>query len=444
MRLLKLQGDRISITKFDKNPPKYAILSHTWDAAEDEVLYGDLAQEEEEAKNKRGYEKIEFCAKQTASHNLEYFWIDTCCIDKADVQEFQSAINSMFRWYQNAEICFVYLNDVPMTINNQTCQEQAWKENFRSSRWFTRSWTLQELIAPQKLEFYSSEHQLLGNKKSLEKEIFSITSIPISALRGLNLSHFTTEKRILWAKDRESTFEEDQAYALLGLCGVPMVPNYGEGVKAAFERLRKKCNKVPIKGETAFIAVNDGKRDRSYASRNHEISSPPCIENFAPFELARTNNIQKGKRGPLNRPWRQLANQFKSILTARKKPEDAMGPWSFPPIDYEDQQDRRKSFLRSSIQSKNRDHPVLYSSTEDLTNQSYTGQPNPRLEYMHRRANLNNNKLRNTSEEYRSGTGIPSQVDENFIVDRSHCKSTPYRSVTGPWHFGQTTYFTLK
>lgn len=275
MRLLKFQDGNLSLTRFDKDPPKFAILSHTWGASEDEVQFEDLNQDETKnnAKKKKGYEKIKFCAKQAASHNLEFFWVDTCCINKADVQEFQSAINLMFRWYQNAEICFVYMVDVATDSADQSCQEQPWKEGFRQSRWFTRSWTLQELLSPQAMEFYSREHQLLGNKESLEGELHTITGIPISVIRGAELSQFSTEQRISWANGRESTFEEDQAYSLVGLCGVAMAPNYGEGVKAAFERLRRRCGKQLSRENPAITGEFVARSNGNHASRSHQLPS---------------------------------------------------------------------------------------------------------------------------------------------------------------------------
>ncbi|KIM95395.1 hypothetical protein OIDMADRAFT_134334, partial [Oidiodendron maius Zn] len=128
--------------------------------------------------NKAGWRKIQFCVKQAAADGLEYFWVDTCCIDKSDPAELSKAINSMFRWYRNVKKCYVYLADV----------SSMWDVAFWSSKWFNRGWTLQELIVPVIVEFFSQEHKLLGDKKSLETLIHEITQIPIQALRGNLLS----------------------------------------------------------------------------------------------------------------------------------------------------------------------------------------------------------------------------------------------------------------
>ncbi|CZR70083.1 related to kinesin light chain 1 [Phialocephala subalpina] len=115
--------------------------------------------------------------------------------------------------------------------------QSTWEGAFRSSKWFTRGWTLQELIAPAVVEFFSQEGKLLGNKKSLEKPIHEITQIPIQALRGNPFSDFRIAERKGWAAQRQTTEEEDLVYCLLGLCEVSMPTIYGEGKEAALKRL---------------------------------------------------------------------------------------------------------------------------------------------------------------------------------------------------------------
>ncbi|KAK4166239.1 HET-R [Cladorrhinum sp. PSN259] len=221
----------------DANPPPYAILSHTWKEGE-EVLFKDL--EDGAAKNKAGYAKLQFCGDQAKRDELEYFWIDTCCIDKSSAAELQNALNSMFRWYSGAARCYVYLSDV------STCSpddKSTWEAAFQASRWFTRGWTLQELIAPTMVEFFSAEGKHLGDKKSLEQQIHNITGIPFRALQGGILSDFDIEERMAWAKKRNTTHEEDKAYSLFGIFDVHMPLLYGEGAVGAFARLRKKIAK---------------------------------------------------------------------------------------------------------------------------------------------------------------------------------------------------------
>jgi len=128
---------------------------------------------------------------------LLYFWIDTYCINKSDPAELSTAINSMFRWYRNATKCYVYLTDVSSPNNNAHTQvdQSTWETAFQSSKWFTRGWTLQELIAPATVEFFSKEGAKLGDKRSLEELIHKKTGIPIRALQGNAVSEFSIAER---------------------------------------------------------------------------------------------------------------------------------------------------------------------------------------------------------------------------------------------------------
>jgi hypothetical protein len=125
-------------------------------------------------KTKDGYKKLRFCGEQAARDGLQYFWVDTCCINKSNDRELSEAINSMFRWYRKAAKCYVYLTDV--STNDQIdLSLQPWEAAFGNSRWFTRGWTLQELIAPPSVEFFCSNGNRLGDKKSLEGQLHKIT-----------------------------------------------------------------------------------------------------------------------------------------------------------------------------------------------------------------------------------------------------------------------------
>ena len=239
MRLLHSKDDgTISLTDdIIEDIPAYAILSHTWGRDYEEVTFNDIQDDPEQARSKAGYHKIEFCGKQAASDNLEYFWVDTCCIDKSNNAELAEAINSMFRWYHNATKCYVYLADVSMS--SQDDGDQA----LQKSRWFTRGWTLQELIAPGSVEFFSSDNMKLGDKKSLEDQLFNITGVALAALRGDPLDSFSVEQRMAWAEKRTTRKEEDKAYSLLGIFNVFMSPIYGEGTEHAFYRVDEEIKK---------------------------------------------------------------------------------------------------------------------------------------------------------------------------------------------------------
>lgn len=226
------------------NIPPYAILSHTWGPGDEEVTHEKFRNGI--GKEKQGYNKILFCAEQAKHDSLQYIWIDTCCIDKSNSTELSEAINSMFRWYQNAAKCYVYLSNVrsPPFDTNDVLNQLPCESAFRASKWFTRGWTLQELLAPRSVEFFSQEVNPIGDKKSLERHVHEITGIAVPALQGVSLSQFTLDERFKWAENRETTREEDWAYSLLGLFNIFMPLIYGEGREKAVHRLERKINKA--------------------------------------------------------------------------------------------------------------------------------------------------------------------------------------------------------
>jgi hypothetical protein len=239
MRLLQLHGNgQFSLAEFyGKNIPQYAILSHTWGKDSEEVIFRDI--EEGIGKEKDiGHEKLIFCGKQALRDGLKYFWVDTCCIDKSSSAELSEAINSMFNWYQRAAKCYVYLSDV--SVKRNRVSNQGWQPEFKKSRWFTRGWTLQELIAPESVEFFSKEGNLLGDKNSMVEEISTITGIRVQALQGKHIFQLSFEERMSWAKERDTKRDEDFAYSLLGLLDINMPPIYGEGRKKALRRLQNE------------------------------------------------------------------------------------------------------------------------------------------------------------------------------------------------------------
>lgn len=203
-------------------------------------------------KSKTGYDKLRFCADQANCDGLQYFWVDTCCIDKSSSAELAEAIISMFRWYRESVKCYVYLADVSNPSHddqNGGCMQLAVEEAFRRCRWFTRGWTLQELIAPPKVEFFASNNTPLGDKSYLEAIIHEVTGIATGALRGHPLSGFGIEQRFSWAANRETTRLEDKAYSLLGIFDISMPVLYGEGEKRAFQRLQEEIQKSEMSGQ---------------------------------------------------------------------------------------------------------------------------------------------------------------------------------------------------
>lgn len=234
MRLLETCNFQLIDFLADEIQP-YAILSHTWGRGEDEVLFADM--EEGRAEGKAAYKKVQYSCKQAAAHGFGYIWIDTCCIDKSSSAELSEAINSMFSWYQKAEICYAYLGDVSANVGTD------FESAFANSRWFTRGWTLQELIGPSKLVFFSREWIEVGTKITLRDELAEITGISVGILTDVtSLKSTSTAKRMSWASRRATTRKEDIAYCLMGLFDVNMPLLYGEGEKA-FIRLQEEIMK---------------------------------------------------------------------------------------------------------------------------------------------------------------------------------------------------------
>jgi hypothetical protein len=229
--------------------PPYAILSHTWEADDAEVTFEDMTNGTGE--DKPGYDKIRFCGEQAKQDNLQHFWVDTCCINKTNFTELSQAINSMFRWYRNATRCYVYLSDVSIRKKERDMGSgDTWESDFRKSRWFTRGWTLQELLAPASVELFSKERKRLGDKRALEQQIHEITGIANSALRGAALSEFSVDERLSWTERRQTKLEEDETYSLLGIFDIHMPLIYGEGKEKALVRLREEIEKEKPQGSS--------------------------------------------------------------------------------------------------------------------------------------------------------------------------------------------------
>jgi hypothetical protein len=270
MHLLNVSTGRLE-EYFGDQVPSYAILSHTWGL--EEVMFSDIQNISSDnlysplepgpeprmqdlnhslhghkgfeavhplaVQRKAGYKKIRYACFQAIMDGHTYLWVDTCCIDKSSSAELTEAINSMFRWYQNAAICYAYLEDV---VNDS----EGGLGDFGSSKWFTRGWTLQELLAPEEVKFFGPGGllwTLLGTKSTLAKKITSTTGIDqASLLVPDQLNQKSVAQRMSWAAKRRTTRPEDMAYCLLGIFGVNMPLLYGEG-QTAFYRLQEEIMK---------------------------------------------------------------------------------------------------------------------------------------------------------------------------------------------------------
>ena len=245
MRLLNARTKKLS-EYFDANRPSYAILSHTWGIEEvtfEEINRDSDEQEQPASSNiaaKQGYKKIEGCCAQALQDGFEWVWVDTCCIDKSSSAELSEAINSMFAWYRDSAVCYALLSDVP--DNSEDIAAAA--SRFRASRWFTRGWTLQELLAPTQLRFFTEDWNLLGElaRESLLSSVVSETTrIPATFFQGggHGLETANVAQKMSWASKRVTTRTEDVAYSLLGIFGINMPLVYGEGANA-FRRLQEE------------------------------------------------------------------------------------------------------------------------------------------------------------------------------------------------------------
>ena len=237
-RMRLLDTTNLQLKEFPEDQlPLYWILSHRWRA--EEVEY-DHIQDLGIASNRLGWAKLQsFCDlvksqnpsnKEDDADYARYAWIDTCCINKANPTELGEAINSMFRWYGQAAFCVAYLDDV-----------HSVDAPFNRSEWFDRGWTLQELIAPEKLGIYSSNWDLIGLKKDLAFPLAHITGIPTNILEGTaKLKDCSIAQRMSWAAKRKTQRPEDMAYSLLGIFGVSLPTVYGSGGEQAFRDLQEK------------------------------------------------------------------------------------------------------------------------------------------------------------------------------------------------------------
>ncbi|TID26010.1 HET-domain-containing protein [Venturia nashicola] len=233
---------------FDEDRPPYTILSHTWGS--DELTFKEMNKLKPETRDKAGYQKIFECAEVSKERGFEWTWIDTCCIDKRSSAELTEAINSMFAWYRESAQCLVYLSDFKAESGSQG---QSWTKDEGSDlgkcRWFSRGWTLQELIAPRRLCFFDKNWSQFGGTWDLSfmSTISTVTGIPPEMLlitkplvdKSKLLGKYNIAQRMSWFGSRTTTRKEDTAYCLLGLFDINMPLLYGEGNKA-FARLQEE------------------------------------------------------------------------------------------------------------------------------------------------------------------------------------------------------------
>ena len=235
-----------------KKKPPYAILSHRW--GEEEISFQQMSEGKAEGP---GLTKILYCCREARRRQLNWVWIDTCCINKENFPELSEAINSMYRWYQDAAECYVHLSDVSCereSVSNPTLLEEytgsqwysggstvsdpAFEEESTRSQWFTRGWTLQELLAPIKVDFYNRDWIPIGNRYALRHEIREATRIRKKYLGGpASISEACVAEKMSWLSNRTTSRIEDMSYCMLGLFNITLPLLYGER-EGAFKRLQ--------------------------------------------------------------------------------------------------------------------------------------------------------------------------------------------------------------
>lgn len=267
MRLLKT--DTIQVQTFEYgNIPPYAILSHRW--SKDEITYQDLEASTEAKERKEGFKKVRQCCAKAKADGFDYVWIDTCCINKESSAELSEAINSMFNWYHQAERCYAHLADVPS------------KSTFKESEWFTRGWTLQELLAPSDIHFVDENWDFIGTKMSQQQDISNCTGIPVSILCGDDdLETASIAQRLSWASKRKTQRLEDRAYCLMGLFGIHMPLIYGEG-EQAFLRLQEEIMRISH-DDSLFAWKSSDSRGGLLATSPEAFKESGDVVQFNPF-----------------------------------------------------------------------------------------------------------------------------------------------------------------
>jgi hypothetical protein len=211
-------------------------------------------------------------------------WIDTCCINKSSGAELSESINSMYLWYKRASICYAYLSDVSL-------QPRDYLGSFRQSKWFTRGWTLQEIIAPCSVEFYSKDWIAFGTRLSLQKHISEVTGIDVAILRGESYARYSVAQKMSWAAKRKTTKPEDIAYCLMGIFSVSMPLLYGEGESEAFYCLQREImNRT--EDHTLFTWQQSGKVRADQGLLSNSPSAFASSALYEPSQLVPTHHAR--------------------------------------------------------------------------------------------------------------------------------------------------------
>ena len=299
--------------------PRYAILSHQW--RWQEVLYDDIAAADRSvARSKKGYTKLEMACRVALEHGFCYLWSDTCCIDKSSSAELSEAINSMYSYYTHSTWCIAYLDDVELGEDRILSR----------SAWFSRGWTLQELIAPLKLTFYTKSWKKIGTKADSCHQVSIASNIAVEVLRDREaISAMGVSEKMSWAASRLTTRPEDEAYSLMGIFGVNMATLYGEGRISAFRRLQLEIMRTStdhtlfawesktVNGDMLAPSVSCFANGASYEPSEYP---PGLIDRLDPMPNYDMTNAGLRIQLPLRREPERIG-LYSAFLACRHKPD---------------------------------------------------------------------------------------------------------------------------
>ncbi|EXJ84345.1 hypothetical protein A1O3_05012 [Capronia epimyces CBS 606.96] len=288
MRLLNVKTYELKELKDIGPNTEYAILSHRWYTEEITFQTLSAAQLKNIEEQSPQLDKIRGACARAEEKKLDWIWIDSCCINRDSSQELQESINSMFRWYQQARVCYTYLSDVEISTPSADLFDRLETEGQRGGRpseWFERGWTLQELLAPREMEFFDRHWQPMGTRAELTADISRITGIEARYLTGTEeFRNASIATRLSWQVGRRTSKEEDIAYSLAGLFGIQFMTSYTEGIYEAFQHLQRKIISRPSFDESLFAwtapAGSLPPHNRSWAADQWGLLAPSidCFE----------------------------------------------------------------------------------------------------------------------------------------------------------------------
>ncbi|KAF9223458.1 hypothetical protein BS17DRAFT_673606, partial [Gyrodon lividus] len=249
------------------NLVSYAIFSHKW-LDEGEPTYQQMTEKKTVPACSRGHlMRIKralgtvsvSCCRVARSLGVQFLWSDTCCIDKSSSAELDESLRSMFRWYRNASICIVHLNQTTVI------------EDLRQDEWLKRGWTLQELLAPKRTKFFTKKWEPLTDQEDDKEEdtplmtlLAEITGIPEDDIYEFSPTPDHVDERMTWAAGRRTTRAEDTAYSLMGMFDVSIQIAYGEGAERAFCRL---IEAIILAGGSSTVLNWAGQPAKHHSSR---------------------------------------------------------------------------------------------------------------------------------------------------------------------------------